>query len=331
MVAIIILNWNGFNDTIGCLKSLYKMINDDFCVILGDNGSTNESLKEISSYLQKSKFSYSSIQDLNSHTISSISERHVYLCNLKENFGFAKGNNILIKFARQFRPDYFLLLNNDTEVEPTFLSKLLDFQSKKNEYRVLTPLIRYYKDKNVIWNAGGKLFWGFRKYFYADKNISLLKDERFIKITFITGCALFVPNSMVSDDGIFTEQFFHGEEDFDFSYRMKSQNVKMACVLDSHIYHKVNASTNTKSSIGRTYIHYLNRYINMKMHMNCLSYYMWKKVNNVYIRYLLKRKGYSRSESSLFLQKVNKRSELYDSVTQCMFIKSLNAQTVSEL
>ena len=74
MTAIIILNWNGADDTLACLDSLLKA-EGDFRVYVVDNGSTDDSLQRIRAWL----------------------DAHdgfdAQLVPLDKNYGFARGNN----------------------------------------------------------------------------------------------------------------------------------------------------------------------------------------------------------------------------------------------
>ena len=128
MTAIIILNWNNANDTIHCLSSLNKA-DGDFRVYVVDNGSTDDSLQRINEWVDSNR------------------DIEVSVVPLEMNYGFAKGNNKGIAFARQHNPDYFLLLNNDTEVKPDFLTRIFDFKQRHPEYSVLTPKIYFFSDK----------------------------------------------------------------------------------------------------------------------------------------------------------------------------------------
>jgi len=47
-VAILILNWNGWEDTIECLESIYQITYENYDTIVIDNGSSNESVKNYS-------------------------------------------------------------------------------------------------------------------------------------------------------------------------------------------------------------------------------------------------------------------------------------------
>lgn len=261
MTAIIILNWNGAADTVECLQSLVKA-DGEFVVYVVDNGSSDDSVVRIQSWIDEHD------------------TMDVRLVSLDKNYGFAKGNNMGLKIARELAPDNYLLLNNDTEVTPDFLVRLQEFSARYPKYRVLTPKINYHHDKHKVWNCGGRLFFGFRKYFYAGYTDFDIKEKDFIDISFVTGCALFFYPEILDKDGrLLTERFFFGEEDFEFSMRMKKDSVPMACVLDSLIYHKVSASGSRMHISGKVYLHYLNRFIDIRLNKPLLFYICWVLMN----------------------------------------------------
>lgn len=108
-VAIIIVNYNGAEDTIECVKSLNKINYDNYKIFVIENGSSKKPTKEQIDYLKG---------------------QTVYI-ESAENLGFSGGNNIGIRKAIENEFDYVLLLNNDTTVEPDFLSILIDAATKK--------------------------------------------------------------------------------------------------------------------------------------------------------------------------------------------------------
>ena len=297
MTAIIILNWNGADDTLACLQSLEKA-QGDFFVIVADNGSTDDSVRRINDFVRDYP-------------------HEIHILEHGQNYGFAAGNNRAIAFASQFKPDSYLLLNNDTEVTPDFLTILEDFRRKNEAYRVLTPRINFYYDKERIWNCGGRLFLGFRKYLFAGKKESEATKRRFYRISFVTGCALFfTPDILTSDGKLLTERFFFGEEDFEFSIRMKRSCTKMACVTDSVIYHKVGAA-NAKNNIpGKIYLHLLNRYIDIRLQYGRLFSFMWRLCNKPLSFHHLKREYGSVGQALSKLRRLEKESRSKNEVTE---------------
>lgn len=298
MTAIIVLNWNGTDDTLACLESLTKA-EGHFCVYVVDNGSSDDSQTRIGAWIE-------------GH-----GEMDVRLVPLDRNYGFARGNNMGIAVARQDNPDSYLLLNNDTEVRPDFLVRLQAFSKRSPQYRILTPKINYFYDKQKIWNCGGKLSFGFRKYHYAGQSNSAVRETDYIPISFVTGCALFFYPELLDEQGrLLTERFFFGEEDFELSLRMKEKNVAMACVLDSLIYHKVGATVGKTQGVSKYYMHYLNRFIDVRLHFGAVKYAVWKLLNLPFVARCFYRSTQSVSVTYRLLTRLFRDAKSKDSVTQ---------------
>lgn len=254
MTAIILINWNGADDTIACLDSLDKAAGE-FVVVVADNGSTDDSL--------------SRIRDYSSHLSVKVD-----VVALGKNWGFAVGNNRAVSHAAKYNPDSYMLLNNDTEVEPDFLVKIEDYRKRHPEIKVLGPLIKYWYDRNKIWSCGGELVFGSRKAYFKDMDAGTLKTSE-LPVSFISGCALYADASLLNPNGnLLTERFFFGEEDFEFAHRMKQHGEKMVILTDSVIYHKVGSSArkmSARAKIGRDYLYYLGRLIVVREYYNPFS------------------------------------------------------------
>ena len=99
MIAIILVNYNGADDTIACLQSLMELSDCGETVekIVVDNKSSDDSVKRLLPLQSSLQF---------------------VLLESTENRGFSAGNNIGIKYAKDKNAKFFLLLNNDTVVEP---------------------------------------------------------------------------------------------------------------------------------------------------------------------------------------------------------------------
>ena len=174
VVSVVILNWNGYQDTIECLASLSQCVNERFEIILVDNASSDGSVEIIEKWItdtvtSKDEKKFKIVKPDSGYTDDS-SFIPVYIHVNSENLGFAKGNNIGIERALDHNSSYVLLLNNDTVVNHNFLSELLNFFEAHPEYSLATPQIRYYDKQDIIWNCGGSLSnFGSRKYFFDDK------------------------------------------------------------------------------------------------------------------------------------------------------------------
>ena len=325
MTPIILLNWNGYQDTIACLESIYKM-KSPFFVIVADNGSTDDSIQQIENYLKAQEITYS-VAEHGEQLKENPDDKSCFLLLNGENMGFARGNNEALRFCGKHLAEHLLLLNNDTVVEEDFLSKMESFILSHPQYETLTPMICYHSEQDKIWNCGGKQFWGLRKYYYANRNRDEVKEKGHLDVTFLTGCALFCRSTLVKEDGgLLTENFFFGEEDFNFCLNMNREKRKMACVLDAVIYHKVSSSTKKQDSFGKIYIYYLNRFIDMRQNTSRLFYLLWSHTYVFYVWMLLKRKGLSASKAFQMQKKIRKEAARKEDVSSLDYLNAVSSK-----
>ncbi len=261
MTAIILVNWNGADDTIACLESLSRVKEPHF-VVIADNNSTDDSVSRIQGWLDEN----AGISNVKSYQ----------LLRLDANYGFALGNNKALAVAMQRNPDYCMLLNNDTEVEPDFLLHLTNYAKENPAIKVLSPCICYHSDKNKIWFAGGRLTLGSRKGLYPEASLQDVCKQPY-NIEYVSGCALFFDASLLNENyELLYNGFFFGEEDYEFSLRMRQLGVSMSCVPNSLIYHKVGSSqkhTRDARGLGRIYMYYHNRLICNRIYESTPAFY----------------------------------------------------------
>lgn len=237
-IHIIVLNWNGLEETSECLESLKKLDYDNFDVILVDNNSSGDDVE-----ILENKFG------LFLNTI---------LCT-KKNLGFSGGNNIGIKYALENNTDYVLLLNNDTVVEPDFLNKMIAKESLDEKIGIITPMITYYSDRNKIWSAGGEISkirasgftFGYNEY---------SKNHNYDKLcTFASGCCMLIKSEVIKDVGLLDENYFLYLEDTDYCQRTLNAGYKILYVGSSRIYHKVFSTTTKQNAMLPLYYSIRNR------------------------------------------------------------------------
>ncbi len=233
-VYIIILNWNGKDDILECIKSLKKINYGNYKIIAVDNGSSDRSVFEIK-------------------------EKHpeIIILENKKNLGFAGGNNIGIKYAIDSRTDYVLLINNDAIVEENFLNKLVETGESDKKIGILGSKICYYDEPKIIWFAGGNVNW------LKNKGVHIGLDEidkgQYDKIKeadYLTGCCLLIKREVIEKIGLLSEDYFLYYEDTDFALRAKNAGYKCIYVPSAKIYHKVSRSTKPGSS---SYVYYHTR------------------------------------------------------------------------
>lgn len=235
LVDIIIVNYNGLADTVECVESLKKCRYDNFEIIIVDNCSTDDSYDNLN-------YKYSS-------------ENNIYIIKSNINNGFATGNNLGIDLAKYHHANYCVLVNNDTIVDPDFLTPLVEFAEKANTPIILTGKILYYYDKKRIWYGGGFFdkYKGTGVHLHGNE-LDDPQDDQIRSCNFICGCLLFMSLNVVDIIGPLPEEYFLYGEDTDYSLNALKHNIPMFYIPNSIIYHKVSASTKKLSNFSYYYM-----------------------------------------------------------------------------
>ncbi|HSF55115.1 MAG TPA: glycosyltransferase family 2 protein [Algoriphagus sp.] len=227
-VAIILVNWNGFDFTQACLDSLRKVDFPDFKVILVDNDSQNEEGARL-----KKAFP------------------DVELIQNSENLGFAGGNNVGIRFALNQGYSHVLLLNNDTEVEPDFLGEMMLKFIQNPRLGVVQPMILFLNDKKKIWSAGGKWIPSIcRAITLGDREPISDYRPKNSELDWATGCCILISREAILESGLLNEQYFAYFEDVEWSLRFRKAGFGIALAEKAVIYHEAGASSKKRHSEG---------------------------------------------------------------------------------
>ncbi len=162
----------------------------------------------------------------------------ILMLESRENLGFAGGNNIGIRYALAHDADYVWLLNNDTKPAPEAISALVE-RALSNKRIGAVGSICYFADapsRVQAW-AGGrvKLWIG-----YAGITTVPHKDEWF---QYLNGTSLLIARKALEDVGVLDEGFFMYCEDAELCLRLRKNGWHLAAAPNSHVLHKVNAST----------------------------------------------------------------------------------------
>ena len=266
-IYIILLNYNGWKDTIECLESVLKNDYENYQIIVVDNDSPNNSMDYIINWAEgKQEVVYDEDSQLkhlsqpfepkplnyvfytkNEALNSENRERKVKYTNsiifiqAGENRGFATGNNIGIKYAlRKNDFEYIWLLNNDTVIKNDTLSKLYEYSNKNLDSLVSSRLLN---EDNTIQADGGKI----NKYFLTSSHINSnknLNDKIDYKIPgYLVGASLFINKKILKDIGFLSEEYFLYYEDLDYSLQAIKKGYNLKVCFESIVYHKDGSST----------------------------------------------------------------------------------------
>jgi hypothetical protein len=248
-VYIIILNWNGYEDTLECVQSISKISYKNYKLVIVDNGSDTDEIDEIINDFPKTE-----------------------LIKSKKNLGFSGGNNVGIKIALEQNVDFILLLNNDTTVDTDTIEILLNKFETDESVGIVAPQINYYDEPNKIWSAGGKISKLRASGFAVSNKMEDELEKKDNYVDFVSGCCMLIKKEVIEKVGLFDENFFLYVEDTDLCYRTKNAGYKILVTSDTKIYHKGSQSTKKSSEVLPLYYTTRNRLYFAKKNFNYLFY-----------------------------------------------------------
>lgn len=258
LLTIIILNWNGLDDTLDCLASLAALAPGPYRVqtLVVDNGSLDDPRPTLAARFPA-----------------------VAVLRLAHNHGFAGGCNVGLRHALAQGSDLLLLLNNDTLVAPDFLLPLVAYLTQHPEVGIVAPLICYRDQPERVWFAGGnyRLALGSFRHRFAEADWRVVPREPFAT-AYASGCCIGLRASDLHQIGLFDEAFFAYFEDADLCMRYQQQQRRIVCVPQSRIWHAVSASTRRNQQEG--YDSPLRHYLGMRNQIAMVLRYgtLWERM-----------------------------------------------------
>lgn len=220
LAAIVLVNWNGLQDTIDCIESCHGLAYENFSIIVVDNGSADGSFE----------------------TLTGRYPQHVII-ESGGDLGFAGGCNIGIQRALDDGAEYVWLLNNDTKVDPMALSALVDELAEHPDAAIAGSKIFYYARPDVLQFVGGG-FKGMsgRTYHFGDGDADQGQYDESMEIEFSTGASMIVRSDVIRDVGLMDDRYFLYWEDVDWCERIRLAGWTIRYAPKSVVWHKVGAT-----------------------------------------------------------------------------------------
>ncbi|MFX1520820.1 MAG: glycosyltransferase family 2 protein, partial [Promethearchaeota archaeon] len=248
-VYVVILNWNGYDDTTSCLDSFRKVTYPCYRIVVVDNGSERDEGRLI-----KKKYG-----------------DFVQVIRCKKNLGFAGGSNLGIRWALKNDSDYILLLNNDTVVDAPFLTELVNAAEKDNKIGIVGPKVYNFYAPKEIHTAGGKInFWTGNAPCIGRGQKDNGKFDHQREVEYVSGCALMIKSHVLRKTGLLNEKYFAYYEETELCTIARRLGYKVVYVPSAKIWHKISSSSESELSF---YYMIRNRFLFMKRNANALQYF----------------------------------------------------------
>lgn len=239
-VAVIVVNFNGTDDTHKCLRSLRSLDYPNAEIVLVDNGSTPPV-----GALFATEYPW------------------VRVIQNPVNGGWAGGNNVGIRDALARGAEYFVLLNNDTIIAPNLITRLLAGMAAG--YEVIGPLVNWMDE------PGERMMDGCT--FDADGSVSFFERPKIgpapeiTEVEIVYGCCLTTSARVLNRIGLLDERFFLIHEESDFCLRARRAGFRCGVLPEVLVWHKGSSSFQREGKPLQRYFDARNLFLLMWKHV----------------------------------------------------------------
>lgn len=211
-VCIVVLNWNGWADTIACVRSLQQQSYQDATLIVVDNGSTDGSVEYIRQALPT-----------------------VELIATGRNLGFGGGCNVAMRMAIAGGAEFIWLINSDALAAPDALAELVNYADRLPQLGTVGSVLYEADQPEVVqlWGGGQvRLYNGSSRHCRAPGPLD-----------FISGASMLLRVSALAQIGLFDEAtYFMYWEDTDLSFRLRAAGWDIGVAPGAKIWHRESSS-----------------------------------------------------------------------------------------
>lgn len=237
--GVVLVNWNGPNDTVASLDSLLSARPRPDHVVVIDNGSADDSVARLQQWARINAPAWVGADPVSAAGIDGAA--WLMLITAKRNLGFSGGNNVGLRIlAERTGVTHFLLLNNDAMVAPDYFAQIASAIEEVPSAGLLGALIYRHPERDNVWFAGAvETPWRA----LIKHRTSVPKSEAPFATPFVTGCAMVISRQLYDANGGLAEVYNPIYwEDADYSRQARMRGWAVVIVPRAHVYHRVGAS-----------------------------------------------------------------------------------------
>ena len=262
MIAIILVNYQSYTDTLECIETIVQFSGLDYKIFVVDNSRCK---KKQGDFLKKLSFLFSDEQGILKNCIEIVNaidfkltkaDKLITVIN-SENKGFAAANNIVLNqlvFVNSYK--YAWLLNNDTLLFPSTLENYItEFETIRTNKKlgILGCVLIYDNDPSIIQGAGGIYykFLGTSKHILDGEKVANYNPKHHYRIDYPIGASLLISSSFLDDVGPMNESYFLYFEELDWAMRARAKGWECDYASSVFVRHKAGNSIGGKNKLKR--------------------------------------------------------------------------------
>jgi len=276
-VYVVLVNFNGWRDTLACLDTLFRSGYPDFRVVVCDNCSRDGSLgfiKEWADGKAEPPSGSGELGRLQGPPMAQVVRYREYdrcqaerggeggedaplvLIDCAQNLGFAGGNNVALRYGLSRGDlDFAWLLNNDTVVEPCAMQAMVARLLETPGAGLCGSTLLHHHDPGKVQALGGGwyckwlgLAWHLGRLDRWQGSANRDRVER--RMSYPVGASIMATRAFLEQIGMLSEEYFLYFEELDWVLRAAGR-FRLVYAPQSVVYHKVGASVGTSSNPAR--------------------------------------------------------------------------------
>jgi GT2 family glycosyltransferase len=265
-LALFVLTWNDWKNTISCLESVFKNNYNKFDVFLIDNNSTEENINKIIEWSKKKNIIVNTIN--NNFFTKKIGKKNFYFLKLKEipkgvrfaiNAGATAAYNRGIKIALRCNYDFVMKVDCDFILPHNLIKGMIETLQANNTYASVSPKVLYWirKKTKLIWWKNFNLSRNYVRFQQTGgmdrRTLDSANFKNIILTDAVCGACVMYRANILKKIGLPDEEFFFGPEDIEISQRIRKSGSLLAVNLNYRAYHKVSQSIYVSGIKSRIY------------------------------------------------------------------------------
>ncbi len=246
-LLVVIVNYRTPKLTINCLHSLSNEVKtlSGVRVAVVDNASGDNSLEQINTAIQTEGW-----------------QEWVSLIPSQHNGGYAFGNNLAIRpaLASPNPPEYFYLLNPDTEVRPGALKTLLDFTEQHPQVGIAGSSLEVEAGKlwpiafrfpTILSELDAGLRLGLASKLLSNWVVSRTMNDQACQVDWLPGASMMIRREVFESVGLMDEGYFLYYEETDYCLQARKAGWSCWYVPQSRVMHIAGQSTGVTENTSK--------------------------------------------------------------------------------
>lgn len=240
----VVVNWNGWRDTVTCLESLVRLREGPLRVLVCDNASRDDSVAQLRAWIARHA-------QASQHTVAAEGVLEVQLLACAANLGYAGGLNAGIRWAQaHWQPRRFWLLNNDIEVQPGALRALLAAHAAVPDAGICGSILLDWDRPEQVQAVGG-IYRRWLGVGWHRTDLPAGGGDVLLEIDYPVGASLLATQDYLDRVGLMDDSYFLYYEEMDWVERGRRHGFRPVVALGSRLRHKEGASTGSHGGVRR--------------------------------------------------------------------------------